>query len=446
MTGPTADDQARLQRAADLIRQRQYDRARILLRQMPDNPTAQQLLTRLDEYDPAPTTFEEAQAELDEAHHELEEAEEDFEAADERRIEAERQARRGMSCSVGVLIFLGSLIGSLLGAAADLGEAVNTVHEARAALFPDPRVCVVGSDTILGEELGLAPTWEDAFEDLHDVRLDIQATGSGTGVKRIASGDCGHVLAMSEPISEEQIQLLADSDVELVCAAEIGYDIIAFITDINNPVTTVSPLRMSRILKGGITTWNQINPAYVQPITILARKGSGTTDYVLSKLAYWDSHGGEDFPPDTNYVFCASNDDCLDKTLGTPGSIYWSSAAWIRIQPEQYLRALSILQDDEFLVNPLTDRVNLDDYPRSLMRPLYLYVVKSDAIEDDEYQLAREFFRFVRGLRGQEALDKYFYTYFDQPVDFDVPLPPAFVSGEGEDQVRVICTDEPLPG
>ena len=39
----------RLQRAAELLQQRQYDRARLILQGMPTNPTAKKLLVRLSE-------------------------------------------------------------------------------------------------------------------------------------------------------------------------------------------------------------------------------------------------------------------------------------------------------------------------------------------------------------------------------------------------------------
>lgn len=436
-----ADEQQLIQEARQLIKEKQYDRARLhlqlVLRTDPDNATAQDWLNRLNQVDPDPQNFEDAREDLVDARRELVEAEED--------IQEERQrSRRRLSLGTAALVFLGSLFGSMLGTIADAGEAIRNLQELQVLTYPD--ICVVGSDTILGEELGMAAAWEDAFEENNDVRIKLVATGSGRGVQMAAaqgtdefndladeyapagSPDCNsvEVIAMSEPMTEEQQATLAENDVEIACAAEIGYDIVVFITDINNPIREVVSRDMTSVLRGRIDNWNRLSTRYAQPITILVRAGSGTTEVVLDRMALWDSEGGETFP-EANYEVCDSNDDCLNRTLSTRGSLYWVSAAWMSTQPEQYLRVLSVSDGDTRSANPLEEDVVLSNYLPQLMRPLYMYVVKTDETSDEELQFAQDFLRYIRGVNGQQILEEnFFYTHFDAPRSIVVPLPEGF--------------------
>ncbi len=264
-----------------------------------------------------------------------------------------------------------------------------------------------------------------------------------SGVDRATGNKCIHVLAMSEPLEDAPDNVhyheLVDAGVEIVCAAEIGYDIIAFITDKNNPIEQVVRHSLQLILKGRILNWSEVDTRFDYPITVLARRGSGTTDLVLDKIAYYNSNGGRVFPADANYEECFGNDDCLDRTLSTIGSLYWGSVAWIKIQPAEYLRVLPIASEDGIANPPMgeNEKADIRTYPRALIRPLYLYVVDNGAASDEQLELAREFLFFVRGLEGQKILDQHFYTYFNQPQQLEVPLLPGFDAVDAPN--RQIC-------
>jgi ABC-type phosphate transport system substrate-binding protein len=416
-----ANEKELLAQARQYIKERQFDRARILLEDIADNPTAAEWLEKLDRVDPAPQNFDEARREIDQMRGELEDAEDDIRTA-------QQAGRRAFTVSTALLVFLGSLFGSLIGTVADFGDAVETVNEFRAAFYP--QLCIVGSDTILGPELGMAAAWAETFEEDHDVRVRIDAIGSSNGVQRAVEGGCAHVLAMSEPMNEDQYDRLQDNGVELACAAEIGYDIVVFIIDINNPISSVPDNSLTSILQGRQQTWGFLSTQYDFPVTILVREGSGTTDLVLDRIARYPSEGGRVFPAEGNYQVCDSNEDCLNRTLSTPGALYWVSAAWMSTQPPQYLRVLRMIERDEASVNPLTEEVNLARYPRSLQRPLYLYVLDGEDTSDEQLEFGREFLEYVRGVEGQSTLsENFFYTYFNQPSTLtasDVPFPPGF--------------------
>jgi ABC-type phosphate transport system substrate-binding protein len=424
--------QERLQVAARLIKSKQYANARLLLNDMPQDSTAQEWLQKLDQLDPQPTNLQELQEELIEAEAEAKIA---LQTAQSAKQEA-KQARRRVQFSGAVLIFLGSLFGSLLGAAADFSDAVATVNQVRD--YFKPRLCVVGSDTILGEGLGESTAWKNAFEAAQHVQVRISAVGSNNGLQLAAEGGCAHVLAMSDAMSAQQEESLAQADVEITCAAEIGYDVIVFITDINNPVRTLEDRSLERILRGTDTHWSTVSSNYTEPITIFARPGSGTTSHVLENFIRYQSTPQAPFPS-PNYQACSSNEDCLNRTLNTPGSLYWVSAAWMETQPDEFLQVLNIAVNEQLTVDPRVAGFDLTRYPGVLVRPLFMYVLDGPQTDSEQLMLGQAFLEYVRGVEGQLILEEsHFYTHFNRPGTAEVSLPSGF-SRPGVSATRNIC-------
>lgn len=344
-----------------------------------------------------------------------------------------------------ILVFVGTLMGSLIGAAADLGGAADTVARLRRLGYPE--LCIAGSNTVLGEGIAMAAEWGAEFERTTETRVSIDGIGSVRGVQKAIEGGCVHILAMSEPIPAPQYNALLEAGIEIDCAAEIGFDVIAFVTDIGNPVKNININDLDNVLTGQVTTWGELDRLRggSRPIYILARPGSGTTEFVLTNIArYTDPDITDDqyFPPNSNYLICKSNDECLDFTLSTPGSLYWVSSAWMRTQPPEYLRIIPILEGDELPINPLTQDVDLEQYPARLIRPLYFYVLGGPKISADINALARQFLAYVRSVRGQQVLEKYaFYTHFAKPADIRIPLPVGFeIPTNGP---RTVCRPQP---
>jgi ABC-type phosphate transport system substrate-binding protein len=309
-------------------------------------------------------------------------------------------------------------------------------------------LCIAGSDTILGADLELAQSWVADFEPDRRIRISVDAIGSGAGVRRAVEGGCVNVLAMSEAMTAQQFNDLQAAGVSVECAAEVGYDVIAFVTDISNRTGSLRQNRLQGILRGTITDWNEVSSVSSQPIYILARPvaDSGTTRHVMTQMI---SHMTDEFPGGTdvnndgiielpNYIQCESNESCLDLTLATPGSLYWVSSAWMRTKPTRYLRVMPILRNDEDRpINPLTDDFQLAEYPTTLARPLYLYVLEAANTNAESTAQAKQFLDYVRSLKGQEVLEAHaFITYFDSTANIPLNLPPGFITGSG---VREVC-------
>lgn len=352
-----------------------------------------------------------------------------------------------------VLIFLGTLLGSLIGAVADLGDAAQTVEQFGDIFNPPPQLCIAGSDTILGADLQLGQSWQAEFEQDRRVQVSIDAIGSGAGVRRAIEGGCVNVLAMSEAMTAQQFNNLLGAGVTIECAAEIGYDVIAFVTDISNRVGSLRRNQLYGILRGTITDWSEVRSGGDESIYILARPvaDSGTTKHVMVNIIQYQQDffpGGDDLnndgiPEQPNYITCTSNEACLDLTLATPGSMYWVSSAWMRTKPPRYLRVVPILRNDDARpINPLTDDFELAEYPSTLARPLYMYVVSRQNTSAADTAVAREFLDYVRSLGGQEVLEEHaFITYFDSTANIPINLPSGFSTSSG---VRAICKDSPV--
>lgn len=346
-----------------------------------------------------------------------------------------------------LFLFLGSFLGSLIGVAADFNDAKELFVDVVASFDPSPTINIVGSDTILGEKLHMANEWKKDFVELtkwkqhvffqeitRQVDVNIKPIGSHSGFEQAKQGKV-HILAMSDPMSAHQQQQLKENGVNIHCAAEIGYDIVVFVTDLNNNIPAFSRYALRNILRGFFVDWSQISDRAEksQKIQILARKGSGTTHFILDNFLNDDRFL-------SHFLTCESNEICLDTTLSMPGSIYWSSAAWLYTQPLQYVHPLLIQREDNLLPqNPLSDKFDVNNYPTEMMRGLYMYVLNSDQIEPHSLELAKQFFQYVRGIHGQEILEKSkFYTYLKPPKEVELVLPDGF-GKQISNELPVVC-------
>ena len=81
-----------------------------------------------------------------------------------------------------------------------------------------------------------------------------------------------------------------------------------------------------------------------------------------------------------------------------------------------------------------------ENYHPKMIRPLYMYVLSGGPIAPISSDLAKQFFAYLRGVRGQELLGKYhFYTYFDPPTEVKLELPEGF--GIRPNQLPIVCKD-----
>ena len=341
------------------------------------------------------------------------------------------------------------LIG-VLGILANLSEVSAFTLDYYQNINLNPPVYIVGSNTVLGEGVGVAQAWQTTYEEsnsIHQlmlgfydlerpgVKLLIDGQGSEVGVQQAIAGE-GNLLVKSKPLSSEQIQQMQQSGLAIDCAAPLGYDVVVFVTNLDNQVPEVSLRDLKSILNGSITNWSQVGGADL-PIKIMAREGSGTTEFVLQQMT-----GSTQFNPElaSKVINCGhDNDQCLNMALSSPGALYWVSSAWLHTQPSQYIEPILIRDGVAEPISPFAENFVVGDYTTNLVRPLYMYVLSGNNIEPEAEDTAIDFFRFIRSIKGQEILETHhFFTYLRPPEGSRLDLPEGFGFDENA-QIVTTC-------
>ena len=365
------------------------------------------------------------------------------EAAAQQIQQIERQEQR-QGRHLAILLFVATLLGSLLGAVADLSEAQVLVYPLLRRVYPSPTLDILGSYTLLDEDNGISDAWIAEFREHAANPIGVPVVGEyrqhpnietmpmdEVEAKQIAEdAQQGSVLISTEPLDDDDLAELAQKGLNIQCAAEIGYDIVTFVGHLNDVNPPLSTQDLKGILTGEITDWEQLGrDAY--PINLIADPDSGTTELVLAGIAGTKELGAK-------YVRCDSDVECMNLALSTPGSLTWVSASWLKNQPEHYVNTIRIKGENSPPLDPMQETFDPDHYPPELIRPLYIYALRSASTPPASADLAARFVTFVRGIRGQEILEKRnFYTYFDPPIKTKVDLPDGF--GIRVDDVPLVC-------
>ena len=88
------------------------------------------------------------------------------------------ERRSGSASRTALLVFLGSLLGSLIGTCASFDDLLNSFGRINQIINPPPSLCVAGSNTILGDGLGLAEDWQTGFEGRVPSKITFDKVGS----------------------------------------------------------------------------------------------------------------------------------------------------------------------------------------------------------------------------------------------------------------------------
>lgn len=355
---------------------------------------------------------------------------------------------RGSNLTLSFFVFLGSFLGAVIGAIASINDLQDGLKTVIANTEPSIEMWVVGSDSVLGENLGVADTWVRTVREQQGASWEVPflgrvtnypdiraaAVGSRNGLEMTLEGR-GHLLVMSDPLDTIDLQSLNGTGIDIRCAAVIGYDAIVFVTDPRNPIPGIPQDALREILDGELTDWSDIGDDIREgkgPLRILAREGSGTTRLVVERFT-----GKAGMPAD--YVRCESNNACLNDSLAIRGSLYWASRTWLTLKPDAFRHPVRILRSRyDAGDDPLAAGFNPNEYPPKLLRALYMYVLEGSGIARESSDLAESFLRHVLDVEGQQALvERRFITYLDAPDGIDIELPPGFGQRSNDGRIQV---------
>jgi phosphate transport system substrate-binding protein len=342
-----------------------------------------------------------------------------------------------------VFLFLATLFGSLLGAAADISEVEQLAIPILEWIDPGPRLRITGSDSVLGDSVSVAKEWTEGFTNMardfsyipilglieRTPHIDVEPKDSLVALRSAADGETS-VIVVTEPMSSATQQKIEEQGITVRCAAVIGFDVISFVTHLENEDPPLTRDEISKILTGEVTDWSQLGRD-TQPINVFGDPDSAATDIILKTYT-----GSDEFRP--HMIECSSEADCFNKALATRGSFCAVSTSWLKDQPARYLNGIALKDDSHPPQDPLRDDFNADWYPNELIRPIYMYVLDGGSIDQAASDLGVDFIEFVRGSRGQAILERNdFYTYFDPPTEIQPELPPGF--GHRPTGAPVVC-------
>lgn len=147
---------------------------------------------------------------------------------------------------------------------------------------------VVSGSSTVGH--GLMLPHEEEVEALSGVRLEINPTGSGYGIRALFNG--GADMAMiSAPLGAVVSNLNARDPGSIngreLVANQVGGSRVAFVVHPHNPVKSLTAQQLYDILNGTITNWADVG-GLPMPIELLAEPpGGGVRSAVEHRLAEW---------------------------------------------------------------------------------------------------------------------------------------------------------------
>lgn len=212
----------------------------------------------------------------------------------------------------------------------------------------------------------------EAFKATHpDAKFEIQAVGSGVGIKNVNDGVADIGMADLPELPAEAKALKSFS---------VSRDGIAVVVNPSNTVSALSMDQVAKIFTGEITNWKDVGGSDA-PITVVCRaagSGSRKTFDTLVKVAGKVTKSAQEQ---------SSNGACRGEVAKNPGAISYVTFALV----DSSVKGLKL--DG---VEPRIDDVKSSKYP--IAATDYLLT------KGDPTGLAKEFIDFVLGPEGQKII------------------------------------------
>jgi len=159
---------------------------------------------------------------------------------------------------------------------------------------------MAGSDTMV--ELGRR--WATEYMDRNtSVSIYISGGGTGTGFKKLASGEADIVMA-SRNIQSNEVQDLARRYGTIGIAHLVAKDALSIYLNRENPVNNLSLNQLQQIFSGKIRRWNELQPEVSDSVLVILRPATSGTQWYFRQVVLKDAGYIEDaaIAPTTNEV------------------------------------------------------------------------------------------------------------------------------------------------
>ena len=213
----------------------------------------------------------------------------------------------------------------------------------------------------------------ETFENDTGITVTYNPTGSGSGIKAVASGTCNIGLSSRDLKDEEKAQGLT--------ATVLAYDGIAIIVNPENPVDDLDVETIAKIYTGEIANWSEVGGSDSEIVLIGREAGSGTRDGFESIT---DTEDNCKYRQELT-----STGDVITTVAGNPAAIGYASVASVK-DSVKMLTVGGVAPSEE----------TIRDGSYIVQRPFVL-VTRSDA---ELSESAQEFFDYITSENAREAI------------------------------------------
>ena len=240
----------------------------------------------------------------------------------------------------------------------------------------------------------LAKRWQDAFSiEYPKYRLELVASDSDSGINSLINGQI-EIANSSRPVTFLDQKSAGGKGIEL-SELRIALDALVVIVNSKNSVNELSLNDLKKIFAGEIKNWREISSYEEQIFPVVREQGSGTNDFVISRIL--DGNDFSELIPRKN-----TNPELIKFVSLNTGAVSFVNSInypWDDLNIK-YLKIKSF--DDLTSFSPFEGRglnetaIRYGDYP--LSHYLYLVTVSNPP------RGVQKFLKWVHSSKGQEVV------------------------------------------
>ena len=245
-------------------------------------------------------------------------------------------------------------------------------------------VSISGSTTVIPV---ISRAAEDYMLDNKDVRIVVNAGGSGVGIKQVGEGQTD-IGMTSRDITEDEYTRFADAN---LTTHTIGRDAVVPVISseiYDGGVTALTLAQVASIYRGEVSNWSELGGPDKE-IYVIDKEASRGTRQVFMKFVMGDKNADA---PAADAVLGSNNEE-QTAMAQSDAAIGMLSHAWVNDD----VKGLAIILDDGTAVEPTIENIKNGRYP--IIRDLLL-VSRADISET-----ASAFLAYIQGPEGQKIVE-----------------------------------------
>lgn len=181
----------------------------------------------------------------------------------------------------------------------------------------DVRVAVDATlQTIVSEELAV-------FNTRHETAVLMEQYVPETDALNLLLQDSLRLIITTRPLSEEEINAIANAHLLKVRQQVVAYDAVALIQHKSNPDSLITIGEMQKVMVGSVKNWKELGGPDAEIEVVFDNSGSSLVRYVHDSIC-----GGRDFGGIVKEA--GTNSAVIDYVAQTPGALGIVGVDWLR--------------------------------------------------------------------------------------------------------------------